>query len=53
MTTSKFTFMTSRRVKKFSGIKELPFLNLRSKVVQNNEETQNMAIVINKKRLEL
>lgn len=41
-------------MEKVSGImKEFPFLYLRSEVVQNNEETQNMVILVNDKRLEL
>lgn len=41
-------------MEKVSGImKEFPFLYLTSKVVQNNEETQNMVILVNDKRLEL
>lgn len=43
-----------KRVGKFSGIKEeFSFLYVRSKVIQKNEETQNVIILVNDKRLEL
>lgn len=43
-----------KRAENVSGIKEeVPFLYLRRKVVQNNEETENVVILVNDKRLEL